>query len=258
MALVALGVHHEAPGAGEAGRVIETFERGDRARRHLHRATLTALAADPELVDRGLEDRGADRIALLAGLVGDRHRLVEDVRGRVEVTLLEIGVAEVDHELEPEVRRRRQQRDGPAQQVDRGRDVAPGERALARRGELDRGPFADPARIVDRSQLDPIAIRLLEVVAEDLLELELATTLAVDRVGPVDEPFVELGAGPLEQASIGRILDDRVPEPVEVRLGDGRADELLGGQGLEPHRDLRHGVFGDEVDERIDREARGR
>ena len=107
MALVALGVHHEAPRAGEAGRVIEAFERGDRARRHLHRAALATLAADPELVDRGLEDRGADRIALLAGLVGDRHRLVEDVRGRVEVTLLEIGVTEVDHELEPEVGRSR-------------------------------------------------------------------------------------------------------------------------------------------------------
>ena len=132
MALVALGVHHEAPGAGEAGRVLEPFERGDRARRDLHRAALTTLAPDPELVDRGLEDGRPDRIALLAGLVGDRDRLVEDIRGRVEVTLLEIGVAEVDHELEPEVRRRRQQRDRPAEEVDRRRDVATSERPLAR------------------------------------------------------------------------------------------------------------------------------
>ena len=40
---------------------------------------------------------------------------------------------------------------------------------------------------VDRAQLRPVAIGLLEVVAEDLLELDLATALAVDRLCPVDE-----------------------------------------------------------------------
>ncbi len=53
---------------------------------------------------------------------------------------------------------------------------------------------------VERAQLGPVAVRLLEVVAVDLLELLLAAALAVDALRPGHEPLVQLRAGPLEQA----------------------------------------------------------
>ena len=43
--------------------------------------------------------------------------------------------------------------------------------------------------LVAGSQLDEVAIRLLEVIAEDLLKLDGA--VAVDPVRPGDEPLVE-------------------------------------------------------------------
>ena len=49
------------------------------------------------------------------------------------------------------------------------------------------------------------------MVAEDLLELELAAALAVDRLGPVDEALVELGAVALQQAAVGGVLDEEWP-----------------------------------------------
>ena len=74
---------------------------------------------------------------------------------------------------------------GPPQEVGRRRHVAAGERPSARRrqpfGRAD--PEIDPV-LVERPELGQVAVGLLEVVAEDLLELELAVPIRVDRVGP--------------------------------------------------------------------------
>ena len=110
-------------------------------------------------------------------------------------------------------------------------------------------------RTVDRTQLAAISIRLLEVVAEDLLELQLAAALLVDRLSPTDESLVEVGTRSLEQAPVGGVLDDRMAESVELILPSSWADELLGRQRLQVRRNTGGGLPGDEVDDGLDREA---
>ena len=66
--------------------------------------------------------------------------------------------------------------------------------------------------VVERAELREVAVGLLEVVAEDLLELDLAAALAVDAVGPVDEALVERRPGALEQAVVGGVADQDVVE----------------------------------------------
>ena len=73
-----------------------------------------------------------------------------------------------------------------AEQRRRGRDVAAGERAPAGRGEAPGAVLADRAApLVERAELGEVRPGLLEVVAEDLLELDPA--VAVRHVGPRDE-----------------------------------------------------------------------
>jgi hypothetical protein len=56
--------------------------------------------------------------------------------------------------------------------------------------------------IVEGPELAQVPVRLLQVVAEDLLELGRAVAVAVDAVGPRDEALVELRPRPLEQALV--------------------------------------------------------
>ena len=78
--------------------------------------------------------------------------------------------------------------------------VAARERAAARRGEPARRVAADlVALLVERAELAEIAVRLLEVIAEDLLELEAAAALGVDLVGPADEVDVQADAARLSR-----------------------------------------------------------
>ena len=72
------------------------------------------------------------------------------------------------------------------------------------------------AHIVDGPQISAIAVGLLQVISKDFFELYVAAALAVDGFGPRHEPFVQLGPGPLEQAPVGGVLDDGVPESIEV------------------------------------------
>ena len=71
-----------------------------------------------------------------------------------------------------------------------------GEGPAAGRGQSLGG--ADPeldAVLVERSELGQVAMGLLQVVAEDLLELERPVAIRVDRVGPLDEPLVQRRRG---------------------------------------------------------------
>ena len=116
-----------------------------------------------------------------------------------------------------------QQRDGAAEQVGGGAHVAAAERAPAGRRELlGRARPSSLPVVVERAELAQVPVRLLEVVAEDLLVLGLAAALAVDALGPVGEPLVEGGARPLEQAAVGRVADQHVVEAVALVVGDVR------------------------------------
>ena len=101
-------------------------------------------------------------------------------------------------------------------------DRAPGGRPAFERpstgvGELRGGALGDRAALgVERPELGAVAVRLLEVVAEDLLELLLAAALPVDALGPGDEALVHRRPRPLEQRAVRRVLDHQVAEAVDL------------------------------------------
>ena len=108
----------------------------------------------------------------------------------------------------------------PAAAPPRGRAASrrpgrhPGEGAPARRGEPARAVLTDRATtIVERAELGEVRRCLLEVVAEDLLEL--GRPVAVHAVGPGHEPLVEVGPGALEDAVVRGVADHDVLEAVE-------------------------------------------
>ena len=75
-------------------------------------------------------------------------------------------------------------------------------------------------------------MRLLEVIAEDRLELEPASALRVDLVGPAHEVDVQGGAGALQEAAVDRVAHQVMVEAVQrVRIhGGDRMDKLLARQ----------------------------
>src|SRR5579871_3030809 len=114
--------------------------------------------------------------------------------------------------------------DSPAEER-RGRGhVAAGEGAPARRAEMAGGAAAELLGLrVERGQLEEVAARLLEVIADDLLELELAAALAVDALGPPGKARVQPGSRALRQPVVRGVADEDVLEA-----------ERLGGVGLDP------------------------
>ena len=119
----------------------------------------------------------------------------------------------------------RQECRGAAEQRDGRGDVSAVERAPAGRREPPRAVLADRAAVlVERAELGEVLPGLLEVVAEDLLELDAA--IPVDAVRPADEPLVEVGAGPLEDPVVGGVADHDVLEAVRALVavldGTGR------------------------------------
>jgi len=78
--------------------------------------------------------------------------------------------------------------------------------------------------LVERAEVGQIRMCLLEVIAEDLLELGLATALAVDGLGPLDEPLVERRPGSLDLlVRVDPVVDLQRLSIVQVLLYDGDA-----------------------------------
>ncbi len=80
-------------------------------------------------------------------------------------------------------------------------------------------------RRVGAVELRPVAVRLLEVVPDDLVSFD-----EIVRREPVGELLVELGARRLRQRLVRRVADEQMAEAVPLVLGKrrgGRADELL-------------------------------
>ena len=71
------------------------------------------------------------------------------------------------------------------------------------------------ARLVQWPQLAQVSVGLLQVIAEDLLELERAVALGVDLVGPAHEPQVQIGARALEQAVVDGVAHQVVVKAVD-------------------------------------------
>ena len=148
-----------------------------------------------------------------------RHRLERAVARRVpplpapcvkrlvgELDLAGLGerLAGFDEQLDPQATHRRPR----ARAARRSRLAVAGmsPRANARRPAAARRSEARRAQldavVVERSELAEVAMGLLEVVAEDLLELERAVALRVAGVRPRDESLVERRPGALEEAVV--------------------------------------------------------
>src|SRR6266516_7319990 len=88
--------------------------------------------------------------------------------------------------------------------------------------------------VVDRAELGPVPVRLLEVEAEDLLVLtDPVTRLAFE---PVCEALVQLGPQLLRHRAVGGIADQDVAEAegVVVReFGTPGPDQFLADEGQE-------------------------
>ena len=97
--------------------------------------------------------------------------------------------------------------------------------------------------VVDRPQLSPVAERLLEVVAEDLLDLD--DPLAGPLLDPDDEALVQVGPHLLGDPGVRGIADQLVTEAVPLLAGHDRtvrADQLLADERRQQPRDLGAGV----------------
>ena len=215
-------------GPGVVGRGVEDLDRRlrlgqgghERSRRHLRRVQ---LERDPRQPGAGRQARVPD--GHRRGVGGIQHRPALH-----ELAALGQRLAELRARVDPDRIVGRQERAGAAQQADRRGQVAAGERPAPGRTELRRRPLGQlAAGIVERPELRPIPIRLLEVEPEDLLELLLPATLAVDGLGPGHEPLVELRAVALEQAAVRRVPDQAMPEAERLVVGIARIQghELL-------------------------------
>ncbi len=150
------------------------------------------------------------------------------------------------------------------QQVDRAADeIRCGRHVTAHEGPLS-GRCQAPGRIdadgrpvlVERAKLEEVAVRLLEVVAEDLLELRHPLGLAIGLVRPGHEPLVQARPRPLQESGVGRVPDHQVGEAVLVVLGVGRvrrAHQLPRRELVEALRDLVADVV---LDDRLQRDLR--
>ena len=116
---------------------------------------------------------------------------------------------------------------GATEKRGRAGNVATRERAAAGGREPPRRVLADlPAAVVERPELGEVPPRLLEVVAEDLLELDSA--VAVRLVGPRDEARVQVGPRPLQDPVVRGVADHDVVETVRaVRAVLDPPDEVL-------------------------------
>jgi hypothetical protein len=108
--------------------------------------------------------------------------------------------------------------------------------------------------IVEGAQLFQVAIRLLQVVAQDLLELHCAVAVAIDAVGPRDEAFVEHRPRTLQHPLVSSIPDEHVVES-KVLLGADRLwlrmNEVLTREGAQDRPELLLDIRGHQLPERV-------
>ncbi len=146
-----------------------------------------------------------------------RDRLPEHRARLLEAAGHEERLAVLGQQPQPAAMLRGQQGHRAPEQRHRARHVAACERAPARRGEAPGALLADLATAgVERAELGEVATGLLEVVAEDLLELDAA--ILVRDVGPRDEALVEVCPCALEDAVVGGVPDHDVVEAVDPLL----------------------------------------
>src|SRR4051812_32185367 len=96
----------------------------------------------------------------------------------------------------------------PTQEVRRRVHVTAGRRPppSIRQAPRSVGTNRAPA-VIDGAEIGEVEVRLLEVKAQDLLELELAATRLVDAVGPLHESLMQVRARSLQEPLVRGIAD---------------------------------------------------
>ena len=151
---------------------------------------------------RALARLVAGRPRPLGGGVGDRGGL------RAVPTEERCGEVELEHDVEA---RRPGQLERPLEQPGGGPVVAPPERAAAGGREPLAGAFGQGR--VGLSELLLVAGGLLEVVAEDLVQLDQLLSALLE---PVGEALVQLRPGRLRERVVGGVADQQVAEAEAV------------------------------------------
>src|SRR5262249_35837653 len=143
---------------------------------------------------------------------------------------------ELAREVEPRRLVVRRQRDRTVEQVHGRRRVVACERTLSGCAEdLRRALSQLDAVLVERSELLPVADGLLEVLADDLVDV---AGLAGPRVRrPLGIALVEPCTQLLRYACVRRVADEHVPEAVRVLASWTRKQQVLPRQAEEARVD---------------------
>ena len=104
---------------------------------------------------------------------------------------------------------------GPLEQPGRGRRLVACERGLA--GATEQRARAEGQRVVAASELHTEPVRLLEVVADDLV---VTGEVAVPRLEPVGQALVQSRAQLLRHRPVRDVADQHVVEPEAVVAGE--------------------------------------
>ena len=133
----------------------------------------------------------------------------------------------------------RKERNRSAQEAPRRRHIPPGVGSAARRSQRMSGTRPEDAdALTGHAELDEIAVRGLEVIAEDLLLL--LDAVSSHAFEPSCEAFVVLRPELLRHRLVRRIADQQMTEAERVIAGDRRPG---GPHELLPHQ--RHHVLRD-------------
>ncbi len=190
----------------------------------------------------------------LDSLVSDSLRLLdrraEDVLRSLELAAPREGIGELGQRLEPPRIVGRKEVDATLQEAHGCGDVGTSSGTRAGRQEPDRGTRAELVG-VGLSELATEQIRLLEVVAEDLVALE--ARILRGALEPAGIRLVELRSQLFRHRPVGRFADQQMTEAVCVLAGEKRGlgpDQLLANEARELHLESGTHVRGHEFRDR--------
>src|SRR5436190_14803939 len=188
-----------------------------------------ATRAD-EIGELSAERRRVRAQTLVADGVGTQRQLLDDLPAASRVAGRQQRLREVEQDLAAHRVDVLEHVERSAEQVRRRRQILAPERPASRLAQPSPGAAAEVAAVVaERAELEPVAVRALEMKADDLV---LTAAAGLERHG---KALVEISARLLEQPAVRSVADQRVTEAVYRVLGapvDGD-DQLLAPQRVE-------------------------
>ena len=224
-------VAKRTPGVHETGVVSGLLKQRQRLSRKPLQLVDVRIGRQPRAVEGG-HGTGKGLTGLIPGGAGSLRSGVGDIDG-FSVQLESLGEVEFERDIQPQ---RPRQVERSVEQPGGGTVVAPPERAPAGGGKsLAR---ALRLRVIGLTELCLVADGLLEVVAENLIQLDQASAV---RLQPAGESVVQLGPGRFRQRVVGSIPNQDVPEAKGVLSRKSRllwANQLLADERREARSHL--------------------